>query len=198
MTLRKHKRAFLFFLTVLRFGKSLDLLQGALRAIELDSVILKLTLTLSKINQAAYLAVDHLIWAGKIGLAETDTKKWAKVSARFWLVTLFFNLVRNAYDIYLIILKYMALQRRRAKQIMNGQTNYGPKEKEGDSTLKRTLVENKPVVIDVVKNLADVTLPLSSLGYLNTTVGFQGAMGIISSIMGILVVWDPLLKLNPS
>ena len=176
----------------------MDLLQGALRSIQLDNVILKLTLTLGKINQAAYLAVDHLIWAGKIGLADTDTKKWAKVSARFWLVTLMFNLLRNAYDIYLIVLKYLSLQRRRAKQSMNGNTNYGPREREGDSLVKKCLTENKPVVVDVIKNVADVTLPLSSLGYVNTTAGFQGTMGIISSIMGIIVVWDPLLKFTPA
>ena len=182
----------------MRFGKSLDLLQGALRSFQLDNLILKLTLTLSKINQAAYLGVDHLIWAGKIGLAETNTKKWAKVSARFWLVTLTFNLIRNAYDVYLIILKYMALQRRKAKLSMNGNANYGPNEKEGDSILKKCFIENKPAIVDLVKNMADVTLPLSSLGYLNTNPGFQGAMGIISSFMGVLVVWDPLLKLTPS
>jgi len=175
----------------------MDLLQGAVRSMQLDSIIYKMTLTLSKINQAAYLAVDHLIWAGKIGLADTDTKKWAKVSARFWLVTIFFNLVRNLYDIYLIVAKYMALQRRRAKQSMNGNANYGPTERK-ESILKKCVIENKPVVADVIKNVADVTLPLSSLGYLNTTPGFQGVMGILSSIIGIMVVWNPLYKLTPS
>ncbi len=175
----------------------MDLLQGAVRSMQLDDVILKLTLTLSKVNQAAYLAVDHLIWAGKIGLADTNTKKWAKVSARFWLVTLTFNLIRNVYDIYLISLKYLALQRRRAKQSINGSTSYGPKERE-HSVVKRCLTENKPVVVDVVKNLADLTLPLSSLGYLNTSAGFQGIMGVISSFLAVMVVWDPLLKLTPS
>lgn len=176
----------------------MDLLQGALRSMQLDNLVLKLTLTLSKVNQAAYLAVDHLIWAGKIGLAETNTKKWARVSARFWLVTITFNLVRNLYDLYVITLKYLALQRRRAKQRLSGGSSYGPREREGERVWKTCLAENKPVVIDVIKNVCDVTLPLSGLGYLNTSAGFQGIMGIISSIMGVVVVWDPTLKLVPA
>ncbi len=165
---------------------------------ELDNIILKLSLTLSKINQAAYLAVDHLIWAGKIGLADTDTKKWARVSARFWLVTIFFSLVRNIHDIYFIVMKTLALQRRKAKLSVNGNANYGPSERENSSVITKCLSENKPVVADTIKNLADLTLPLSSLGYLNTTAGFQGLMGIISSCIAVMVVWNPMLKLSPS
>ncbi len=177
---------------VLRFGKSMDMFQGALKSLMIDDGMIRFALTLSKLNQAFYLLVDHFIWLGKVGIIKTDTKRWAIISARFWLITIFFNLVRNVYDV-LRIMKEEGRKKARAKKEMGTCDATGYRR-----TLCDCLSDNKPAVVDSVKNICDLFLPLSSLGYVNISAGLQGLMGVTSSIMGIATVWDPLLKLSPA
>ena len=175
------------YISVLRIGKSLDMVQGAIKSFYLQDSLLRLTLTLSKLNQACYLFVDHLIWAGKVGLVETNTKKWARVSARFWLVTIICNLVRNVYDICRLMNIYTLRKKKKDEEKDRRPSSVGT-----------CLSENKPIVADVIKNVSDLMLPLSSLGYIKTSVGFQGVMGILGSLVGVLVVWNPSLKQSPA
>lgn len=194
---------FSLFLTVLRFGKSFDFFHGALKTMHLSDVVLRLTLTLSKINQACYLLVDHLVWMGRVGLVQIDMKKWLDVSARFWLVSIMLNLVRDVYDMARLLIE--ALQRRKAvlrrSHYNNGDAQYKDKEKKvlsHSDLVMKCVSENKPLILDFVKNGADFFLPMSSLGHIQTSAGTQGILGVLSSVIGILTVWNPLLRLVPS
>ena len=166
------------------------MVQGAVKSMQLEDIFYRLTLTLSKLTQACYLFVDHILWVGKVGLVNTNTKKWAKASARFWLITIIFNLIRNMYDVVLIAgwARWEVVKRKTSSSSKVSEAIYP----------WTSLAANKPVVLDIVKNVCDLFLPLSSLGYIQTSVGFQGVMGIISSLVGVMVVWKPVLKLVPS
>lgn len=188
------RSTFSIVIAVMRIGKSLDMMQGALKSFYIEDTIYRLTLTISKLNQACYLLADHIIWAGKVGLVKTNTKKWAKVSARFWLVTIICCLIRNVYDILSVI---TASKRAADKKKVYMSDSTGAKEN-SSGLIAKCLDHHKPMVLDITKNVSDLFLPLSSLGYIKTSTGFQGLMGIIGSVVGILVVWNPRLKQSPA
>lgn len=57
---------------------------------------------------------------------------------------------------------------------------------------------NKGVVIDTVKNVCDFFIPFTALGYVKLTPGTVGWLGTVSSLMGLIVLVEPLAKLSPS
>ena len=86
----------------MRFGKSLDMIMGAWKSQNVPDILIRLTLTIAKLNQAMYLLLDHYVWLVKVGLLKGDSKKLAKTAAKFWLVTITASLIRNLYDILTI------------------------------------------------------------------------------------------------
>ncbi|ESP05507.1 hypothetical protein LOTGIDRAFT_208523 [Lottia gigantea] len=188
---------------LLRFGKSIDFIQAALKSIHISNTVWKLTITLSKINQACYLLFDHIIYAGRIGVANVDARKWKDLSARFWLVSLILNLVRDFYDIYHIFLHEVKLRNSKLNKslYMNGDSDHKDKQKKilkNSELMQKCVLENKAVCLDLVKNTCDILLPLNSLSKISISPGTQGLVGAISSIIGIAATWNPLLRLVPS
>lgn len=173
---------------------------SALKTIHLSDNILRLTITLSKVNQALFLLFDHIVWAHSIGLIKADKKKWTELAARFWLVSLMLNIVRDCYEMNLVINRECQGMPRNRCRYMNGDAKYQEKNKmliTNTTVVKRYIGENKPVVMDLMKNVCDLVLPLNSLGYINASPGLQGLLGTISSFIGIVTVWNPLLRLVP-
>ena len=176
------------------------MLQGALKSITLKDAVLRMTLTMVKLNQAGYLLLDHFVWMGKVGIVDTNTKKWARVSSRFWLIAIMFNIMRNIYDIYCIIHQETLRQNnmKRRAQLSGDYQNVQNSSESRSAVVKRCIRDNQPVVLDCIKNAGDLVLPLSSLGYIHTSAGFQGLAGVVSSVIGMATVWNPILKLSPS
>lgn len=189
---------------LLRFGKSLDFIQGALKTIQHPDTVIRLTVTLSKLAQAVYLIFDHITYANTVGLISVDKKKYSEISARFWLFSLMLNLIRNFYEVWQIILQEIKIQESQVQKgdYMNGESIHKNKTKTTQRGIlvlaKKCMVNNKPEMLDLVKNLCDLVLPMSTLGQINTSQGTQGLLGLVSSIIGIVTLWDPLLKLVPS
>lgn len=59
------------------------------------------------------------------------------------------------------------------------------------------LQNNPPLLLDLVKNSCDIFIPLDRLGIYPTGPGFVGACGVASSVLAILAVTHPWLKLKP-
>ncbi|GFR80715.1 peroxisomal membrane protein 11B-like [Elysia marginata] len=187
----------------MRLGKSVDFLHGALRSIHLADNVLRLTITLSKLNQSVYLLFDHMVWAGRVGLAVIDKDKWGKLSARFWMVTIILNIIRDIYEILGII--YSEIKQRDAKmsrsQYKNGVAEHKQLSRPSMSNrqlLLKCIVENPPAFLDLARNICDAVLPLEALGYIKASPGIQGLTGTVSSVLGIASTWNPLLRLVPS
>ncbi|XP_033643833.1 peroxisomal membrane protein 11B-like [Asterias rubens] len=193
-----------------RFGKSFDAITAAMKTIHLPDVFLSFTITLAKLNQSVYLLIDHTLWAHRIGLVEVDSKRLSNLSTRFWLATLILNLSRDLYELSNVLNDAMALYAKRVGGggIGNHYTSNGVDGRDSQhlSTNNNSsqldfvilcLQQNMPVVLDLVKNTADIFLPLSSLGYLPIPVGVQGLCGLISSLVGLSTVWESTLKIQP-
>ncbi|XP_062385235.1 peroxisomal membrane protein 11B [Sardina pilchardus] len=63
--------------------------------------------------------------------------------------------------------------------------------------LAAVLRSNPPLLLDLLKNACDVFIPLDRLGIYPTGNGFVGACGLASSVLSILTIFHPWLKLKP-
>lgn len=61
----------------------------------------------------------------------------------------------------------------------------------------RVLVQNKPILMDTIKNSCDILIPLSSMGYVDLSPKVIGLLGVVSSVLGIWTMVKPNCKLSP-
>ncbi|XP_047935099.1 peroxisomal membrane protein 11B [Anser cygnoides] len=193
---------------LLRLGGSADALEAAKRAIHLSDTVLRFCLTLSHLNRAMYLACDNVLWAGKAGLAPAvDQEKWSQRSFRYYLFALIVNLSRDAYEIRALMEREAGgqrakgaeagrqqQQRRRAEA---GLQQLGLRLQLELRLLLRVLRGNPPLLLDVLKNACDLFIPLDKLGLYRSSPAFVGLCGLASSVLSILTILHPWLKLKP-
>lgn len=63
--------------------------------------------------------------------------------------------------------------------------------------LGTVLYSNPPLLLDLLKNGCDIFIPLDRLQIYPTGQGFVGACGLASSVLSILTMVHPWLKLKP-
>lgn len=133
------------------------------------------------------MLADHVTWFTKLGLIKTDSTKWSHRAFKFWLISIIFNLVRDLYELCNIY-----INERYRKKTSNGSNS-------SISTFKRALKSHPEVVVDFLKNSADVIIPLAALGYCQcANKGITGLLGVVSSLSAICTIVAPSLKLSPS
>lgn len=185
---------------MLRFGKCLDLFYASLKTIHNPNITLRITLTVGKLSQALFLYADHIIWMARSGLfKDIDLAKWNEKANRFWLLSITMNLCRDAYELYRIV---------EASQVGINDFNRSMVSacsiRTTHDLLKvslRTyaaLHAHKAVVVDTLKNVCDVFIPLTGLGYTKLSPRTIGLLGVISSVAGIIAIVQPAAKLVPA
>uniref|UniRef100_A0A8C6UT82 Peroxisomal biogenesis factor 11 beta n=1 Tax=Neogobius melanostomus TaxID=47308 RepID=A0A8C6UT82_9GOBI len=175
-------------------GNSAEALEAAKRSIHLKDGVLRLCLTLSHLNRAMYFACDNLLWAGKTGLLPTlDQRKWSERSFRYYLLALILNLVRDVYELRLLM---ECEARSRGSPAEEPHTAPGGVASQLQLLLS-VLHHNPPLLLDLLKNSCDVFVPLDRLGLYSTGPGWVGACGLTSSVLSILTIVHPWLKLKP-
>ncbi|XP_039858619.1 peroxisomal membrane protein 11B isoform X2 [Simochromis diagramma] len=198
---------------LLRLGNSVEALEAAKRAIHLSDSVLRLCLTISHLNRAMYFACDNVLWAGKTGLiSKLDQHKWSQRSFRYYLFALILNLTRDAYELHLLMER--EARSRTSKQPSSPSIPLPPDHLPSSSSpatqamdfgwlyrqlhlVGTVLYSNPPLLLDLVKNSCDVFIPLDRLGIYPTGPGFVGACGLASSVLSILTMVHPWLKLKP-
>ncbi|XP_070777828.1 peroxisomal membrane protein 11B [Enoplosus armatus] len=203
---------------LLRLGNSVEALEAAKRAIHLSDSVLRLCLTISHLNRAMYFACDNVLWAGKTGLiSNLDQHKWSERSFRYYLFALILNLTRDVYELRLLI--ECEERYRAAKSSPSPHPSPAPPADQLSSPaapaagailpataawlrgrlrlLAAVLYSNPPLLLDLLKNSCDIFIPLDRLGIYPTGPGFVGACGLASSVLSILTMVHPWLKLKP-
>lgn len=205
---------------LMRLGNSAEALEAAKRSVHLSDCVLRLCITVAHLNRAMYFACDNVLWAGKTGLLpELDQNKWSQRSFRYYLFALILNLTRDAYEIRL-------LMERESRSSSAKSFNSSPSPENGGEfplppspssalsplpylplisarlnqqfqLLITVLRNNPPLLLDLLKNLCDVFIPLDRLGLYPTGSGFVGVCGLTSSVLSILTIVHPWLKLKP-
>lgn len=189
----------LFMILVLRFGKSVEVLHGTLKTIHLSDAWLAFTLTVNRICSSIFLLTDHIIWISRSGLVkDIDTAKWTQRSNRYWVISLVMSLVRDVYEINRVVSSfssYKSLTSCLASSILSIRN---PKDVSLClMSLLDFLITYKHLTIDTIKNAADLFIPLNGLGYVKLSPRVIGFLGMVSSIAGLIVIFNPQCKLAP-
>ena len=145
---------------LLRLGTAIDALYSSTLSIRHPDLVIRLTVTLSRIASAMFLFGDHLVWLHNSALIDVNLAKWSQFSNKCWLYSLIFNLSRNIYEMQRILGCYhLTTHIKTMPQIsLQGVVEaYYP-------IATYVLREHKNAVLDLVKNMTDVILPLSALG----------------------------------
>lgn len=181
---------------LLRLGNSVEALEAAKRSIHLKDSVLRLCLTLAHLNRALYFACDNLLWAGKTGLLpHLEQSKWSQRSFRYYLFALILNLVRDVYELRLLM---ECESRGRGSKAEDPPAAAAPGGASSQlQLLLSVLQQNPPLLLDLLKNGCDLFVPLDRLGLYSTGPGWVGACGLTSSLLSILTILHPWLKLKP-
>uniref|UniRef100_A0A8D3CE89 Peroxisomal biogenesis factor 11 beta n=1 Tax=Scophthalmus maximus TaxID=52904 RepID=A0A8D3CE89_SCOMX len=195
---------------LLRLGNSVEALEAAKRAIHLSDSVLRLCLTVSHLNRAMYFACDNVLWAGKTGLiSKLDQQKWSQRSFRYYLFALILNLTRDVYELRLLMeceARYRATKAPPSPYPSTTLPNNSPTAALPVMSVRlrkqlhlfvTVLFSNPPLLLDLLKNSCDIFIPLDRLGIYPTGTGFVGACGLASSVLSILTMVHPWLKLKP-
>ncbi|NXH70522.1 PX11B protein, partial [Hydrobates tethys] len=156
------------------------------------------------LNRAMYFACDNVLWAGKTGLVPgVEQEKWGQRAFRYYLFALIVNLSRDAYEIRILMEREAGGKRAKGNEnehqlrADNGLQQLGLKLQIHLRLLIHVLRNNPPLLLDVVKNTCDLFIPLDKLGLYKTNPGFVGLCGLTSSVLSILTILHPWLKLKP-
>lgn len=184
--LKSLEYTFSSFRKLLRLGRCLDSLYSALSTINNPDIIIRITLTISKITNALYLFADHITWIGRAGVFNVNLEKWNTIGNKYWLLTIIINITRDIYEILQIIENNNKLKKKliNKKQLIYHNIY--------------DIKNHKDVLFDTIKNICDLFIPLNSLGYTKLSPGMIGLLGFSSSAIGLYCMIDPITKLTPA
>ncbi|TDH09754.1 hypothetical protein EPR50_G00089160 [Perca flavescens] len=187
-----------------RLGNTVNSIEAAKRTMQLSDRVLCLCLTAANMNRALYFICDNVLWARSVGLIrDIDKERWSLNSSRCYFLSLVMSLTRDVY----VVLQLMT-QRARDKhfrQKMELQLNESPEVAEAviphlDAflfLLLESLKSHPAVALDTLKNICDLFIPLDRLGLYKSNAGVVGFCGLISSVIGIVTLAQPKLRLKP-
>jgi len=155
-----------------RLAKSISLIQSASKAFkEENDALVKATTVVQQLSLALWLVYDHAIWAGKLGLVQTDVAAHSKKSNTFWLISMIMGVVKSTY----------LLQQTQRLAAETSKAN----------TLESLRKRQFEFLLELLRNLFDMPIPLSALSpRLQIPPGFVGACGLFTSLIGVSQVWS--------
>lgn len=195
---------FLSPLSVFRLGNTVNSIEAAKRTMQLSDRVLCLCLTAANINRAFYFICDNVLWARSVGLIrDIDKERWSLNSSRFYFLSLVMNLTRDVYVVFQLM-----VQRARDKhfrQKMDQHLCENPEvadvvipQLDAFLFLLLDILKSQPdVAFDTLKNICDLFIPLDKLGIYHTNAGVVGFCGLISSLIGIVTLAQPKLRIKP-
>ncbi|XP_042351365.1 peroxisomal membrane protein 11A [Plectropomus leopardus] len=187
-----------------RLGNTINSIETAKRTMQLSDRVLCLCLTAVNVSRALYFVCDNVLWARSVGLIhDIDKDRWSLNSSRCYFFSLVMSLTRDVY----VVLQLMAERARDThfRQKMQKHLNESPEVAEAvvpqlDAflfLLWESLKSHPAVALDTLKNICDLFIPLDRLGIYQSNAGVVGFCGLMSSVIGILTLAQPRLKLKP-
>lgn len=189
---------------LLRLGNTANSIEAAKRTMQLSDRVLRLCLTVANINRALYFICDNVLWAKSIGLVhDIDKERWNYNASRYYLYSLVMSLTRDVYEVLQLMVQRGREQHFKDKLEQN--LSQSPEVAEVvipqlDAfvfLLLETLKSHPAVALDTVKNICDLFIPLDKLGIYKSNAGVVGFCGLISSLIGIVTLVQPTLRIKP-
>jgi len=159
---------------IFRLAKSISLIQSASKTFNDEkNLVVNATTVLQQLCLAMWLFYDHAVWAGKLGLVQTDIAGHTRKSNSFWLVSMIMGVAKNAYLLH--------------------QTHMLAAETTKANTLELLRKRQVESLLELLRNFFDIIIPLSTLApRLQIPTGLVGASGLFTSIIGMWQVWCKL------
>jgi len=172
---------------MMRLGKPLEHLQAALKATQVSTTAGEQITTIGRqLAYAGYLTYDSLIWAHAvkfIDLTKERKEQVSKISNRFWLAGIIFNLVHALLKAGRLADEVKALRSPKASEKLGDDAERNAKYHALQNT--RTALRYQ-FIIDSL----DVWLPATNLGFVNLNDGILGITGTVTSLMAIRKEWQ--------
>ncbi|CAI5792772.1 membrane 11A [Podarcis lilfordi] len=182
-----------------RLGNMLHAFVSARHTSQLPDLVPRCCLTASNLNRVLYFMCDTVLWVKSVGLiSDIDKKKWRSRATKYYYYSLLINLVNDLYE-----LCWRMEQAARKEKLQGDSSRLQSLTSLATSGLQPflfllyiTLKKHPPLLLDTVKNLCDLSSPLDVLGIYKTNPGIIGLCGLISSLVGILTIAVPQLRLK--
>lgn len=179
-------------------------IDAARRTLYLSDPVLRWCLTVANLNRALYFICDNILWARSINLIQhIDKERWSLNATRYYVFSLVMNLVQDAYVIVqLMVQKSQDGQYRRKvhnhlNESQDTATVVIPQLDAFLFLIIESLRSHPALILDVLKNACDIFISFNKLGVYRTNEGVVGLCGLVSSLIGILLVLKPSLKNKP-
>uniref|UniRef100_A0A8C8SX30 Peroxisomal biogenesis factor 11 alpha n=1 Tax=Pelusios castaneus TaxID=367368 RepID=A0A8C8SX30_9SAUR len=183
-----------------RLGNMVHAMVAVRRTSQLPDLVLRLCLTASNFSRGLYFICDTVLWVKSVGLIlDVDKQKWRNWATKCYYYSLLMNLARDVYEISWRMEK-VAHKEENSSCCDEQDQDQICIDSEGLQPflllLYDTLRKNPPLLLDTMKNLCDLSSPLDRLGIYKTNPGVIGFCGLLSSLVGILTVASPQMKLK--
>ncbi|KAG5368622.1 Peroxisomal membrane protein [Yarrowia sp. C11] len=174
---RKIQNQFSMARKLFRVGKPIGHLKTAAVSFENKTMdpCLRYTTIGRNLGYAIYLVFDSIIYVNGSGIKKIDNiKTIKKVGSYFWAFGIFCNILNSIHKINICKKKRAALAAEKEKDTTSAKKN-----------AKDAAAAQKQLVWD----LLDFSIPLTSLGYLHLDDGLVGLAGFATGIMGVQKAW---------
>ncbi|KAL1774111.1 peroxisomal membrane protein 11A isoform X1 [Sigmodon hispidus] len=185
-----------------RLGNVVHAIQATEQSIQVTDLVPRLCLTLANLNRVVYYVCDTVLWVKSVGLTSgANREKWQMWATRHYYYFLLLSLLRDLYEI-LLQMKRVAHDREKRRESSRDPPGYSVVHEEAEwlqsflLLLLRSLQQHPPLLLDTVKNLCDILIPLNQLGIYKSNLGIVGLGGLVSSLAGLITVVYPQLKLK--
>jgi len=162
---------------VMSLGKNIEHLKAASLAMDnksMDPVIRYCTVG-RQLGYFTYLTLESLCFLDSAGIYKfKSSKKMASEAARAWFLGILFSIIGGTYTMYKVNEKEKCLTKTIA---------------EGKVESEKLAKERQATVTQLISDVCDMTIPATSLGYVNFDEGALGLAGTTSSLIGLKAVW---------
>lgn len=177
---------------------------AARKTLHLTDPVLRFCLTVANLNRALYFICDNVLWARSINLIQDiDKDRWGLNATRYYFYSLMMNLVQDVYLIIQLMIPKSLDERYRQKvdrhlsESPDAAPVIIPQLDAFLFLLIESLRSHPALALDVLKNVCDLFVILDKMGIYRTNEGVTGLCGLVSSLLGILLVLKPSLKNKP-
>ena len=156
----------------MRLGRFMDSIKSVLESFHIRNKRIGTLFGLIAVCQGLFMLFDNLLLLNRYKILHlTNPQRLQEYLYQVWLLWISLALTRDYYEI---------------------QASFAIGQHQQRSLIRRANIfwANKPLVIDTVKNLCDLYIPLSNLNIVRANTGLQGLAGTVSSILGLLQLWD--------
>jgi peroxin-11B len=168
----------------MRLGRFVDSLKTVLESFHIRNKRIGTLFGLIGVCQGLFMLFDNILLLNRFKILHlSNPQRLQQYLNQVWLLWISLALTRDYYEI-------------QASFAIGQHHQY--QQNQDRSLIRRANIfwANKPLVIDTIKNLCDLYLPLSNLNIVRPNTGLQGLAGTISSVLGLLQIWDKSYQLT--